>query len=65
VTIVRAHYGQHGDNCYGCKLKTLSLDTGEPKTHAKGGDPWKDNPVADRIRELSGTEIDTDSLGRS
>jgi hypothetical protein len=38
--------------CYRCKLNSLTFDRGRPKTHVKKGDPWKDNPVAERIEEL-------------
>lgn len=46
--------------CYRCKLRSLTFDTGRPAAHVKAGDPWKDNPVVERIKELSGVEINTD-----
>lgn len=49
--IVTQHFGQH-DECFACKLKSLSFDRGRPKTHVKKGDPWRDNPVVERIEEL-------------
>ena len=51
--IVRSHYGQHGDNCLGCKLPTLSYKTSAPKTHSHNDDPWEGNPVKERIEELA------------
>lgn len=45
------------EDCYGCKLQSITFDRGGPKTHVKNGDPWKDNPVVERIQELSGVEI--------
>lgn len=48
------------ESCYGCKLQSLTFDRGQPKTHVKKGDPWKDNPVVERIQELSGVAINTD-----
>ena len=53
----RTHHGQHRD-CFGCKVRTLSLDSGRPKTHVHKGSHWKANPVAERIKELSGVEIE-------
>ena len=52
MTIVRSHYGQHSDDCYGCKLASLTFDPGGPKTHQRNGDPWEGNPVKERIEEL-------------
>ena len=52
MVIVKNHYGQHSDECFACKLNSLTFDSGRPKTHVKKGDPWKDNPVAERIEEL-------------
>lgn len=49
--MVSQHFGQH-DDCFACKLRSISFDRGRPKTHVKKGDPWKDNPVAERINEL-------------
>jgi hypothetical protein len=49
---VSSHHGQHSADCYGCKLNSITFDRGRPKTHVKNGDPWKDNPVVDRINEL-------------
>lgn len=50
--MITHHYGQHSDNCYGCKLNSLTFDRGRPKTHVKKGDPWEGNPVKERIEEL-------------
>lgn len=56
----RTHYGQHSSECFACHLQSLSFQTGEPPSHVKNGNPWKDNPVVERIQELSGQEINTD-----
>ena len=53
----RTHHGQH-PGCFACKLVTLTLNTGQPKTHVHRGSHWKANPVAERIKELSGVEIE-------
>lgn len=50
--MITTHHGQHSDSCYGCKLRSLTYNTGAPKTHARNGDPWEGNPVAERINEL-------------
>lgn len=52
MTIVRSHYGQHDDDCFLCKLQSLTFDRGRPKTHQRAGDPWEGNPVKERIEEL-------------
>lgn len=52
MTMVRSHYGQHNDGCYGCHLYGLTFNTGSPKTHQHKGDPWEGNPVKERIEEL-------------
>lgn len=52
MTIVRSHNGQHSEGCYGCKLASLTFDSGGPKTHERHGDPWEGNPVKERIEEL-------------
>ncbi len=62
--MVRSHYGQHGPDCFGCKLVSVSFNSGGPKPHRKAGSHWVGNPVVDRITELSGVEIDTDQLDR-
>ena len=38
--------------CYPCHLASLNINPGGHKVHAVNGDPWKNNPVADRIEEL-------------
>ncbi len=59
MTIVRFHNGQHGESCYGCKLTTLSLNNGTPKTHnPRRGNRWDTDPVKQRIEELSGNRIE-------
>jgi hypothetical protein len=50
--MVRTHFGQHSPDCLGCKLHSLTFNTGAPKTHQKKGDPWEGNPVKERIEEL-------------
>lgn len=62
--ILMNHYGQHSDDCYGCKLNTLTFDRGRPKTHVKKGDPWRDNPVAERIEELKKTGAKYEAEGK-
>lgn len=59
-TGTRAHWGQHSEECYGCKLASLNLSTGGHKTHVKKGDPWNGNPVKERIEELQalGRKVD-------
>lgn len=52
MTFVRSHYGQHNDDCFLCKLQSLTFDRGRPKTHQRKGDPWEGNPVKERIEEL-------------
>lgn len=49
--IVRQHWGQH-ENCYPCKLTSLSLNDGTPKKHMHNGDHWDGDPVKERIEEL-------------
>lgn len=62
----RTHWGQHepdpitGERCFGCHLQTISYQDGTPAQHAVKGNPWVGNPVAERITELTGVEIDTD-----
>jgi hypothetical protein len=48
------HYGQHGPECFGCKLRTIQFGTHItlPPTHQHKGDPWDGNPVMERIHEL-------------
>lgn len=59
------HIGQHGADCFGCKVKTLNLDPGGPKVHMpKSGNPWEGNPVKERIEELTGITFDTDDAAR-
>lgn len=62
--IITSHYGQHDDTCFTCKLKTLTFDRGRPKTHVKKGDPWKDNPVVERIEELKKTGAKYEAEGK-
>lgn len=50
--IVKNHYGQHSDQCFACKLNSLSFQTGQPPKHQHKGDPWAGNPVKERIEEL-------------
>lgn len=38
--------------CFRCKLRTLNFTKSGHVTHAINGDPWANNPVADRIKEL-------------
>ena len=48
------HWGQHGPECFGCKLQTIRFGrhiTSAP-THQRNGDPWAGNPVKERIEEL-------------
>lgn len=56
----RMHHGQHDESCFPCKIATVHFGAGPNPTHVKNGDPWKDNPVVDRIKELTGVEINTD-----
>lgn len=51
------HYGQHGETCFGCRIKTLNFGTHitSPPTHLHLGDHWNNNPVKDRIEELQAT----------
>jgi hypothetical protein len=47
------HYGQHdARTCFACKIHTITLDRGGPKTHMHNGSHWDDNPVTNRITEL-------------
>lgn len=62
---VREHMGQHGDDCWGCKLQSLSFVRSGPKPHMKNGSHWDGNPVVDRITELSGKTVDTDAIERA
>lgn len=66
MTIVRSHYGQHSDACYGCKLASLTFNAGAPKVHQKKGDPWEGNPVKERIEELqaAGKRVEAFELTR-
>lgn len=41
------------EDCFGCKVKTLAISDGAPKSHIKDGNPWASSPVIDRIEELS------------
>ena len=59
-SVTRMHHGQHDDSCFPCKIATVHFGAGPNPTHVKKGDPWKDNPVVDRIKELTGVEINTD-----
>ena len=48
------HWGQHGDECFGCKLKTVKFGSVGPPTHnPKKGDRWETDPVQQRIMELT------------
>lgn len=53
------------DTCYGCKLNSLTFDPGGPKTHVKKGDPWRDNPVVERIEELKKTSARYEAEGKT
>ena len=57
------HYGQHGPECFACKLKTIRFGAMQPPTTGKK-DRWGNDPVAQRIQELSGREIDTDHMNK-
>ena len=57
------HYGQHGPECFACKLKTIRFGALKPPTTSKK-DRWGSDPVAQRIQELRGKEIDTDALNK-
>lgn len=46
------HDGTHGDNCFGCKVKTLQFDDGNLKSHVHNGSHWDNNPVVERAMEL-------------
>lgn len=58
------HYGQHpADECFACKLKTLSFKGMQP-AQMNGKDRWTNDPVKQRIEEIHGVSIDTDHLDR-
>ena len=46
------HFGQHGEKCFGCKLKTIKFGSVSPPTHNPKGDRWETDPVQERINEL-------------
>lgn len=56
--MTKMHRGQHGPGCFPCKLSSLHFGNSEPASHVVNGNPWKDNPVVDRIQELSGGQIE-------
>ena len=57
------HYGQHGPECFACKIKSLSFGAMRPAATSKR-DRWGSDPVAQRIQELHGTTIDTDAMNK-
>ena len=59
------HYGQHGPECFACKLKSLTFGTAitSPVLH-NAKDRWAKDPVKDRIEELHGVTIDTDAMNK-
>lgn len=58
-----AHYGQHPETCFACKLKSLNFGAMQPAA-MNGKDRWTNDPVKQRIEELQGVTIDTDQLDR-
>jgi hypothetical protein len=63
------HYGQHGPECFGCKLKSLSFGRVEggnrgPATLPNDDRRWEKDPVKERIEEIHGITIDTDQMNR-
>lgn len=63
------HYGQHPEECFACKLKTLNWGRVEgaargPATQPNSDKRWENDPVKERIEELHGITIDTDQLNR-
>ena len=61
------HFGQHGPDCYACKLKSLNFGKVHgPATHSPNSDKrWETDPVKERIEELHGIKIDTDQMNRN
>jgi hypothetical protein len=57
------HWGQHGPECFACKLKTIRFGAMQPPTTSKK-DRWGSDPVAQRIQELNGISIDTDEMNK-
>ena len=63
------HYGQHDEECFPCKLKTLSFGRVEggakgPATQPNDDRRWENDPVKERIEEIHGIKIDTDQMNR-
>lgn len=63
------HYGQHGESCFGCKLKSLSFGRVEGGARGAATQPnsdkrWENDPVKERIEEIHGIKIDTDQMNR-
>lgn len=64
------HYGQHSEECFACKLKSLSFGRVEggnkgPAMHSPNSDKrWESDPVKERIEEIHGIKIDTDQMNR-
>jgi len=63
------HYGQHGPDCFGCKLKSLSFGRVEGGNRGAATQPnsdkrWENDPVKERIEEIHGIKIDTDQMNR-
>ena len=58
------HYGQHGPDCFACKLSTVNFGSMRPALHSPKADRWDTDPVKQRIEELNGITIDTDALNR-
>lgn len=50
-------------DCFTCKVRSLAYTTGQP-AKCNGKDRWGNDPVKQRIEELSGDRIDTDALER-
>lgn len=58
-----AHYGQHPETCFACKLKSLNFGAMQPALH-NAKDRWANDPVKNRMEELHGITIDTDAMNK-